>query len=132
RSGGQWEKEIGIHKYKDKYKYNVKWNECGGNSTSCTPELEFRFPEVVNAVKIGINIKAPKRVRVKAKTKHRRGTNRGLMPRHIKGVTIKNGELYFLVKWNGSGAEDVVLAAEMNAKYPQTVIRYYESIFHLT
>nr|CUU98698.1 hypothetical transcript [Hymenolepis microstoma] len=90
-SGGPSEREIGIRRYKKEYKYNVKWNECVGNSSSCSPELEFIFPEVVNSIKIDIISKSPKRVKVKV--------NR---------------------VWHGSSAEDVVSATEMNAKYPQT------------
>ena len=74
------------------------------------------------------------------------GFDRGLAPDFISMVTMKDDELYFLIKWylnihlytypyqfrKGSQKYDVVPAAQANIRCPQLVIKFYESILHFT
>ena len=55
-----------------------------------------------------------------------RGFARGLTAERIIGATKDAGEIFFLIKWKGSGEADVVPAKEANIKIPEMVIKFYE------
>jgi len=54
------------------------------------------------------------------------GLNRGLKPIEILGSSNYSGAIKFLVKWQGSNQLDLVLAEEMNERFPDVVIAFYE------
>lgn len=57
-----------------------------------------------------------------------RGFDRGLEPDRIVGATDASGELMFLIMWKGCENEaDLVPASQMNVRYPEVVINYYEN-----
>lgn len=55
-----------------------------------------------------------------------RGFARGLKPDKIIGATNEPGELFFLIKWQGSEEADLVAAKEANVKIPQVNEYEYE------
>ena len=50
-----------------------------------------------------------------------RGFARGLKPDKIIGATNEPGDLFFLIKWQGSEEADLVPAKEANLKIPQVI-----------
>ena len=48
-----------------------------------------------------------------------RGFSRGLKPDKIIGATNEPGDLFFLIKWQGTEEADLVPAKEANLKIPQ-------------
>ena len=80
------------------------------------------------------NIRRRKSKRTEPKEKKRKGANkneprgfaRGLAAERIIGATKDAGEIFFLIKWKGSGKADIVPAKEANVKIPEMVIEFYE------
>jgi len=55
------------------------------------------------------------------------GYNRGLVPDMLMGATdIYDGELMFLVKWDGIAKPELVPSRIVNKQSPQLVIKFYE------
>ena len=54
------------------------------------------------------------------------GFARGLKPAKIMGATEVDGQLKFLMAWDGTDNTEMVLAKEANVKCPQLVIDFYE------
>ncbi|ODM95685.1 Chromobox protein 5 [Orchesella cincta] len=53
-------------------------------------------------------------------------------PETILGVTIYDGNLLFLIKFQGKDEAELVCSKEANLKWPQKVIKFYEErlLFH--
>ena len=60
-----------------------------------------------------------------------RGFSRGLKPDKIIGATNEPGDLFFLIKWQGSEEADLVPAKEANLKIPQVIISYVVSSLYV-
>ncbi|CAH0703522.1 unnamed protein product [Spodoptera exigua] len=54
------------------------------------------------------------------------GFERGLKPVKILGATDRDGELMFLMEWEGTTDKDLVKAAQANVLCPSLVIEFYE------
>lgn len=56
-----------------------------------------------------------------------RGFDRGLEPDRIVGATDASGELMFLMMWKNCKEADLMPANQVNVRYPEIVINYYEN-----
>ncbi|XP_055587093.1 chromobox protein homolog 3-like [Uranotaenia lowii] len=116
-----------------KIEYFLKWKGYSEAENTWEPEENLDCPGLIARYEEARRQKEFKDAKKKSAKKKLeeitkpRGYDRGLTLERIVGATDCGGELMFLVQWIGTGEMDILRAAEVNEKDPQTVIQYYEA-----
>ncbi|CAG2173928.1 unnamed protein product [Oppiella nova] len=146
-SGGGGEEAYVVEAVVDKRRRNnrveylIKWQGYGDQDNTWEPEANLDCQELIDEYEKSVKSSAQKPSKASTVTAKKSrpargggessirdviGFERGFEAEKIIGVTELNGDLLYLVQWQGGGDADLVPANVANHKCPQIVIQFFQ------
>ncbi|XP_054159192.1 chromobox protein homolog 3-like [Oppia nitens] len=137
------EKVVDKRRRNNKVEYMIKWQGYDDNDNTWEPLLNLDCQELIDEYEATVkslqtlpstskssskksSTAASASTRESRTTRDSIGFSRGYEAEKIIGITELNGELLYLVQWQGGIDADLVPASIANHKCPQIVIQFYQ------